>query len=876
MIGLVVVSHSRRLAEGVAELAAEMGGEGLRLRTAGGLDQPGAPLGTDAALVAKAIDEVWSDDGVLVLMDLGSAVLSAELAVDLLPKDRRGRVLLTEAPLVEGAVAAAVAAGLGASLEEAASEARAGLTAKAEHLAPGHGEPCEERDAGAPALSRPGAKEAPPEASAAPTLTLDLRVRVGPRHGLHARPAAALVRTAAAYDAEVTVADVTAGRGPVSARSLNAVATLGARQGHELLFRASGPAAEQALAALQRLTDEGFGDPAELSATCAAAPGPGPGPGPAAAPSVEPGGMTPALSTAAQRPVTAPAPGSTLQGLAVSPGLAVGEARALHPAPLRLPTGPSTDPGADWAALRQALDATAREIHGSRASVAATGGAYEAGIFDAHELFLTDETLLGPAREAILERRVNAAHAWAEAVATAAAAWDELDDPYLRGRVADLRAVGEQVLRHLVGDPAAPALSGAGIVLADDLTPAQTAGLDRSLVRGLACASGAPTSHSSILARSLGIPAVVGLAPELLAIQDGTMLALDGDAGTLTVEPTAPVRDEARRRAAAREREDAAARERAGEPAVTADGVTVRVEANVATPSDVPAALQAGADGVGLLRTEFLFLESDHLPGEDEQEAAYRAAAQALRGRPLTLRTLDVGADKQLPGLPLGHEQNPFLGVRGLRLSLRRPDLLRTQLRAALRVAADHPLRIMFPMVATVDELLQARDAVDRARAFLVGEGAPVPEHLEVGIMVEVPAAALLVDLFVPHADFFSLGTNDLAQYTLAAERGNAGVAALADALHPSVLWLIERTARAAAAAGRRAAVCGEIAGDALATPLLLGLGATELSMAAVRIPAVKQAVRATRLTEARDLARRALAAESAAAVRTLCRGARP
>ncbi len=553
----------------------------------------------------------------------------------------------------------------------------------------------------------------------------------------------------------------------------------------------------------------------------------------------------------------------------------MGEARVLRPAPLRLPTGPSTDPRRDWEALRRALDDTIREVRASRATVAASAGAYDARIFDAHELFLADETLLGPAREAILERNTNAARAWADAVAAAASSWDELDDPYLRGRVADLRAVGEQVLRRLAGDPGQPALSGTGVVLADDLTPAQTAGLDRSLVRGLACASGGPTSHSSILARSLGIPAAVGLGPALLGIADGTPVILDGDAGSLTVRPPAPKREEARRRAAAREREDAAALSRAHEAAVTADGVTVRVEANVATPSDVPAALQAGADGVGLLRTEFLFLESDHLPDEDEQEAAYRAAAQALRGRPLTLRTLDVGADKQLPALPLDHEQNPFLGVRGLRLSLRRPDLLHTQLRAALRVAADHPMRIMFPMVATVDELLQARGALDRARSSLADEGVRLPGLLEVGIMVEVPAAALLVDAFVPHVDFFSLGTNDLSQYTLAAERGNAGVAALADALHPSVLWLIERTSRAAAAAGRRAAVCGEIAGDALATPLLLGLGVTELSMAAVRIPAVKQAVRAIRLAEARDLARRALEAESAAAVRALCRSAR-
>jgi phosphoenolpyruvate-protein kinase (PTS system EI component) len=279
----------------------------------------------------------------------------------------------------------------------------------------------------------------------------------------------------------------------------------------------------------------------------------------------------------------------------------------------------------------------------------------------------------------------------------------------------------------------------------------------------------------------------------------------------------------------------------------------------------------AGADGVGLLRTEFLFLAADHLPTEDEQETAYRAVAEGLGGRPLTLRTLDVGADKQLPYLPLEREQNPNLGLRGIRLGLRHPELLMDQVRAALRVAADHPLRIMFPMVAAVDEIRRAREVLDEARASLALAGVPVPERVAIGIMVEVPAAALVIEAFVPHVDFFSIGTNDLAQYVLAADRGNAEVAALADALHPAVLRLIDRVARVAAEGGRSLAVCGEVAGDPLAIPLLLGLGIAELSMAAALIPAAKQVVRVTDVAAARKLAAEALAAESAAAVRRLC-----
>ena len=478
----------------------------------------------------------------------------------------------------------------------------------------------------------------------------------------------------------------------------------------------------------------------------------------------------------------------------------------------------------------------------------------------------------------------NAARAWADAVAAAAAVWEALDDPYLRARAADLRSVGDQVLRHLlvlsadVGSRGANFDAGAagiepgaaGIIVAPDLTPAEAAGLDPAQVLGVACAFGGPTSHGAILARSLGIPAVVGAGRALLGVAEGTMLALDGEAGTVTIDPPAAAVQALEARRAGRAREEAEAQTRAHLPAVTRDGALVHVAANVAGPEDVRAAVAAGADGVGLLRTELLFLEADHLPSEDEQERAYRAVAEGLGGRPLTLRTLDVGADKQLPYLPLERERNPNLGLRGIRLGLRHPELLSAQLRAVLRVAADHPVRVMFPMVATVDEVRRARELLDEARASLIAAGVAVPERIEVGIMVEVPAAALMVEAFVPHVDFFSLGTNDLAQYVLVADRGNAAVAALADALHPAVLRLIDRVARAAAEGERGVAVCGEMAGDPLAIPVLLGLGIAELSMAAARIPPAKQAVRATDLAAARRLAAEALAAESAGEVRRL------
>ena len=884
MVGLVLVCHSAKLAEGVAELAAEMGGERLRIGVAGGLDQPGSPLGTDAVRVARAIEEVWSQDGVLVLMDLGSAVLSAELALDLLAEERRDHIVLTEAPLVEGAVAAAVAAGLGDSLGKVAEEARGALAAKAAHLAPV--EAPQAAPAPAPAAQAPptAPAQAPPTAPAQAPPGPTLRLTVENAAGLHARPAAMLVRTAAGFDADVTVANITAGRGPASARSLNAVATLGVRHGDEILVRASGPQAEEALAAICRLADADFGEPREARPQAGAG-------ARAARPLPVEAGAAPLFGPP-------PAPGSVLRGLPASPGIVIGEARQLGAAPVTAPDGASQDREADRAALEQALIATAGDIRRAQATVAGRANDYDAAIFDAHLLFLEDVALLDPAREGITRDGKNAARAWADAVAGAAAAWEALDDPYLRARSADLRSVGDQVLRHLLepsadlgpgaasletggtslaagaarrdADAASRAAGAAGIVVAPDLTPAEAAGLDPARVLGVACAFGGPTSHGAILARSLGIPAVVGAGRALLGVAEGTILALDGEAGTVTIDPPAAAVRALKDRRAGRARDEAEAQARAHLPAVTRDGKLVHVAANVAGPEDVGAAVAAGADGVGLLRTELLFLEADHLPTEDEQEKAYRAVAEGLGGRPLTLRTLDVGADKQLPYLLLEREQNPNLGLRGIRLGLRHPELLLTQLRAALRVAAGHTVRVMFPMVATVDEVRRAREVLAEARASLTGEGIGVPEGLEVGIMVEVPSAALLAGAFAQHVDFFSLGTNDLAQYVLAADRGNAAVAALADALHPAVLRLIDRVARAAAQGGRNVAVCGELAGDHLAIPLLLGLGIAELSMSAARIPGAKQIVRATDLAAARRLAEEALAAASAAEVRRL------
>jgi phosphocarrier protein FPr len=811
MVGIVIVSHSATLAAGVCELAAEMAGPDVRIELAGGLAEEGA-LGTDAVRVMEAIGRADSGDGVLVLMDLGSAVLSAETALDFLEPQQRESVLLCEAPLVEGAVAAAVAAKLGEPLEAVAREARGGLQGKVAQL--GAGEP---------------AAATPAPAEEGPTLRLEIRNPLG----LHARPAARFVQTAAGFDADVQVRNLTTGRGPASGRSLNGLATLGVRQGHEVLVSAHGAQAAAALEALAALAERDFDEQA-----------------PTAAPPTPP---------------AAPADvGDALAGLPGAPGIVVGPARHFRAQEPEIPTGSSGDPEAEWAALTRALEQVRTEIRATRDSVAARAGDYSAAIFDAHLLFLEDEALLGPAHDAIFEQSKNAAEAWHSAAETVADGYRSLDDEYMQARAEDLTGVARQVVAALTGGAAVATLSAAGIVVATDLTPADTASLDRELALGIATAAGSPTSHSAILARSLGIPAAVGLGEALLDVREGAELLLDGDAGTVEVEPSEELVAESKNRATAREQAAVAARAAAAEPAMTRDGRRVEVFANIGSPDDVPAAIENGAEGVGLLRTEFLFLERESMPSEDEQVAAYKAIASGLQGRPLILRTLDVGADKPLPYLPQRPEANPFLGIRGIRLALEQPELLETQLRAVLRTAAEYPLNVMFPMVATLDEFRQAKAALAE-----LGPG----HELNVGVMIEVPAAALAAEQFAPEVDFFSLGTNDLTQYTLAAERGNAAVAALADGLHPSVLRLIRAVAEAATAHGKWAGVCGELAADTVAVPLLVGLGITELSANAPAIPAVKETVREIDTQSARDLAEQALNLSSAAEVRQLVAG---
>lgn len=567
-----------------------------------------------------------------------------------------------------------------------------------------------------------------------------------------------------------------------------------------------------------------------------------------------------------------------LRGIAASRGIAIGPVFQYRRADLHFERRRVEDREAEWARFQAALEVAREQLAEVYARAKEDTGAEQAAIFEAQALMLEDPELLGAVRAAIEGEGVNAEAALMDAAEGYAQILEGLEDEYLRARAADVRDVAGRVLRILLGvaDSPAAGLKVPSVILARDLTPSDTVLLDKSLVLGFCTAEGGATSHTAILARGLGLPAVVGAGSGVLEVPDGTVVVLDGTEGVLLVEPDEGTVSTYRARRAASVAILKEARAQAHAPAVTRDGHRVEVVANIGNVEGARAALEAGAEGVGLLRTEFLYLERDHLPGEEEQYRAYRAIVEVFGERPVILRTLDIGGDKELPYLDLPREMNPFLGLRAIRLCLARPDLFRPQLRAALRAGAVGNLKVMFPMVATVEEVREARAVLEACRAELEAEGYSVAEGMEVGIMVEIPGAALMADRLADEVDFFSIGTNDLSQYTMAADRTNAHVAGLASAFHPAVLRLVGEVIRAAHRKGKWVGLCGELAGEPLAIPILVGLGLDEFSMNPPAIPIAKQIIRALTLEEAREVAQVALEVDSAAAVQELVRARVP
>ncbi|WP_180975489.1 phosphoenolpyruvate--protein phosphotransferase [Fischerella thermalis] len=833
MIGIVIVSHSRQLAEGVRELALQMVQGHVPIAIAAGIDDPANPLGTDAMQVYEAIASVYSDDGVLVLMDLGSAFMSAEMALEFLPSEQQQHIYLCAAPLVEGAIAAVVAAASSSDIQRVITEAQGALVAKATQLG------LDESHLSLVISEEPMINDK--------GHTSQIRLTVSNRFGLHARPAAQFVSCAARFQSQIQVRNITKGSEFVRADSINQVAMLGVRQGDEIVITATGSDAEEALAALQTLITTNFGED----------------------------------NTPPHHPIT-PSPHlpTSLQGIPASGGIAIAPCFRYRKTPITWEQTTSReqpphyhveDTREEWQRLQTALHTAQQEIQTLLSHSSIQIGDAEAAIFDAHLLFLADPTLLETAQQRIFTQHLNAEAVWQGVINEVASNYRRLDDPYLQERIADVVDVGQRVLRVLSGTPMTIVdVSQPAILVAADLTPSDTASLDPTRILGICITAGSATSHTAILARSLGIPAIVGLPPEILQLADGTQLAIDGETGRVWVEPEPETLVALQTQRDAQQANRQKTRTIAHQPGMTRDRHQINVFANVSSINDTQQAVNFGAEGVGLLRTEFLYLNRTTAPTEEEQLEVYQAIAQILDHRPLIIRTLDVGGDKSIAYLGVGLESNPFLGWRGIRFCLDRPHVLKTQLRAILRASFRHQIKIMFPMITTVAEIQAAKAILAEVQGELRQAGVPFDEGMQIGIMVEVPSAVTIADQLAREVDFFSIGTNDLSQYVMAADRTNPKVAKLADALHPAVLRMIQQTVEAGHAAGIWVGLCGEIAADPLAAPILLGLGLDEVSLSPQAIPAFKGAIAQLTMPQAQAIVKTALQQDSAAKVREI------
>lgn len=554
-----------------------------------------------------------------------------------------------------------------------------------------------------------------------------------------------------------------------------------------------------------------------------------------------------------------------LNGISASQGIAIAQAFVLINPDLTFEPEQTAEPSHELKRLEAALEQSKQELEHIKSHAASELGEDKAAIFAAHLLVVEDPEMIRSIKEIITNEQLKAENAVHEVMAAFIETFESLDNEYMKERAADVRDVSKRILAHLLGveftTPAA--ITEEAIVIAEDLTPSDTAQLNRQYVKGFATDTGGRTSHSAIMSRSMEIPAVVGTHDITKHVKNGTIIIIDGSEGKVILDPSEEEISAYREKQAAFEAEKQQLQRLVNSETMTKDGKHVELAANIGSPNDLAGVLANGAEGIGLYRTEFLYMGRDSLPDENEQYEAYKIVLEKMKDKPVVIRTLDIGGDKKLPYLPLPEELNPFLGVRAIRLCLDRRDIFRTQLRALLRASVHGRLNIMFPMIATIDEFLQAKQILLEERQNLRDEGIQVSDTIQIGMMVEIPAAAIMAPQFAKHVDFFSIGTNDLIQYTMAADRMNERVSYLYQPFSPAVLSLIGHVISSAHAEGKWVGMCGEMAGDATAAPILLGLGLDEFSMSASSILPARKLLAETSSEECAQHAGKILTMES-------------
>ena len=793
MVGLVIISHSRKLAEAVSELARGVSGTSIPMAYVGGTGSNRNELGTATSDIIDAIKSIYTPDGVLVLMDLGSAVLSAKLAQEML-KDDCPKVILSPAPLVEGAVYAAVQIAAGATLEEALFETKSSLASKENDIDSNDEEPTNTQNM---------------------TGALTYRFQISDPHGLHARPAAKLVNTVYPFKATVKIANITKHKASVNAKSLNNIAISNIAQGDIVEISALGEDAAELIEAVKALVETSY---------------------------------------TIQRP-----PEAIQKLIVLSHGFAEGTLCLTDESATGVAPEHIDDPEMEIKKLEEAVKAVQADIAISKARLLNQGLVEEAAIFDAHHFIAQDEDLLADVMLAIRSEQLSAAYLYQRKAAETAAHFKELASEYMQERALDLGDVARQIVAKLTGKRTQERFEVDDMILcADEITPSLLGRYDTEKIKGLLTFKGGRFSHVAIIAKALSIPALANYIKPAEA-RNGMKVIIDTKSPEVLIDPPQKKLTALRTLQSKWTEEREADLNDSSGKAITKDGVYIPVYANVGDIITARSAIKNGAEGIGLLRSEFLHINRKTVPTEDFQISIFREIFKQFGQMPVTVRTLDIGGDKDIAWLNLPKEENPFLGVRGIRLCMREKDFFKTQLRAILRAGKGHSISIMIPMVSVAQEIEFTKDLLKKSHEELEKEGIEHAWPVRFGIMMETPAAAIQADSLAGMVDFFSIGTNDLIQYVMSAERGSAETDSLQNPFQPAVLQCIRQIVDAAHRHKIEVSVCGEAAGNLLTAKMLLGLGVTHLSMNGSAIGKIKKMIRDLTLSEVRKIATKAL-----------------
>ncbi|WP_299260570.1 phosphoenolpyruvate--protein phosphotransferase [uncultured Aquimarina sp.] len=797
MVGIVIVSHSEKLADGVKELAQQMSQNKVKIFAAGGIDDESNPIGTDPFKIKDAIELADSKEGVLVLMDIGSAVMNAELATEMLSDDLRQKVLLCEAPLIEGAIAAAAQSMTGANLKTVANEARNGLVGKKS------------------LLGSKNEEEKPKQI--AQVIGKEIEIAVPNELGLHARPAVRLVELVNKYDNEVSVSKNK--RDYVLAGSISQVGTLGAKKGDVLTFKVIGDEFLEFEKSLQKFYADNFGDSKKK---------------------IKPKESIQVKTNGAS------VSSNSIQGVPVSKGISVAPAKLLHNQTVTVEKTIIKNTTEEKIKLKNALSKIIGELEDIRHKTMGLYGKEDAEIFDFHVSLLKDDEKIKEVENLIEDENYSAAYAWFYVFEKLEYKYLKMSNLYFKERASDVIEVRNKVLVQILDCAQTEInLNEPSILVVEEIGPAQTLSLDTEKVLGIVSKVGGETSHATILARSLGIPAITGLESQIDVIKDGELIGIDGSKGVIYLDRKNPEKISSLREE--KKMEEKIFQERfskAKMPAITEDEVKFKILANISSPKEAKIAFKNGADGIGLYRTEFLYMNRETPPSEDEQYQIYKQVCENMQGLPITIRTLDVGGDKPIPYLGIAPETNPFLGVRGIRYCLQNTEIFKTQLRAICRVSADYDIRIMYPMVGMLEEVIEANKILSDVQSELSKEGIKYSESIKVGIMVEVPSILFILPQISSELDFLSIGTNDLTQYLLAMDRENVSISKNYSALHPAVISALTSILQNSEKVGLEVSLCGELARNPNATNLLSSIGLRSYSMSSPAIPAIKEVIR--------------------------------